>query len=146
MSLRLPRGSRNWHEVYLLGLAGLNGLAGLALPGSRSQAIEATFPIWGQYGWYVGLLAGAGLGIGGIALGTLTGLLVERAAMWLLTGLCAAYVLGALAVSGDRAATALGVALVAAFALANLARARQIARMVRRVQTQLRNGHGGEAR
>lgn len=153
----VPRAGRNWHEAYLLLISTLYGLGGL-LSGKSSRAIEATFPAWGQTGWYAGLLIGSLLGIAGIALETTvidqepppeavlakrlgrlrTGLVLERAAMRVLIGLCTAYVLGAFASSPiTQVATALGVAYVAAFALANLARARQITHKLPRVEAAL---------
>lgn len=154
----VPRSGRNWHEAYLLLISALYGLGGL-LSGRSSRAIEATFPAWGQAGWYAGLLAGSVLGMAGIALETAvideapppdevlakrlgrlrTGLVLERAAMRLLVGLCIAYVLGAFAAAPiTQVTTGLGVAYVLAFALANLARARQITVKLPRVEAALR--------
>ena len=164
----LTRRGRNWHEVYLLALAAMSGAAGLLAPEARSQAIESSFPAWGQIAWYGGLLTGALIALAGIIyapgsavvpagdLGKadlhrrlkrqVTGMMVERAAMLLLAGLCTGYVLGAIAsVGASRAAAALGAALVAAFALANAARARQIRLSLRHIQASAGKGASPEA-
>jgi amino acid transporter len=159
------RAGRNWHEVYLLALSAAVGVTGLA-SARRSDAVAASFSGLGQAGWYGGLLVGSLLGIAGIVLSStrprdraglldgdelqrhlrraLTGLTLERAAMLLLTGLCVAYVLGAVSVSGvGKASAALGVAYVLAFALACTARARQIRLTLRRVRDQPPADPGG---
>lgn len=149
---------RNWHEAYLLMLSVLYGVGGL-VSGQSSKAIDATFPAWGALGWYIGLITGAALGLAGIILETSsvdqepppptmlvkrlrrwrTGLILERSSMRLLVGLCTAYVLGALATSSITQVTAaFGASLVAAFALANFARARQISRRLPKVEAALR--------
>lgn len=48
---------RNWFEAYLLVLAFGSGTQGLLGGGSRT--VETSFPAWGQYLWYGGLLAGS---------------------------------------------------------------------------------------
>lgn len=152
----VPRG-RNWHEAYLLVVSLLVGLGGL-LSGHQSRAVEAAFPAWGQTCWYGGLIVGASLGLAGIGLESVvidqdetppgqlagrlarwrTGLILERAGLRFLIGLCAGYVLGAFATAsvGD-VAVALGVAYVAAFAFANFARARQISKKLPRIEAAL---------
>lgn len=156
MSWRRP--GRNWHEIYLLFLAAATGATGLIAPHARSQSIEASFPVWGQICWYVGLLVGALGGVAGILLSPslppervvgmppeklrrrlnrqITGLAVERAAMLLLTGLCVAYFLGAVTLVGvTRVTGALGAVFVLGFALANATRAREIRLTLQRVRT-----------
>lgn len=165
----LTRPGRNWHEVYLLVLAGITGITGLLTPGARSQAIESSFPPWGEALWYAGLLMGALIALGGILYAPgpaadlaeppgraelhrrlkrqVTGMLAERVAMLLLTGLCTAYVLGAVSLVGvNRTAGALGAALVGAFALANAARARQIRLSLHRIRTTAEDDGPGVAR
>lgn len=119
---------RSWHEVYLLLISAAYALGGL-VTGRTNQALDESFPGWSLLGWYGGLFAMSVLAVAGIVMGTIAGLVLERAAMWVLTGLCVAYVLGALAGAPlARVTTALGVGYIVAFALANVARARQIDR------------------
>jgi uncharacterized membrane protein len=130
---------RNWHEVYLLVLTILFAVTGW-LTDSKEQIITATFPAWAQSFWYGGLAAGAVLALVGIALHTLTGLLVERAGLFALAGLCGAYGLtfGALAGRVDPVHSVAITLLVFAFAAVNLARAGQIRREVNGVRHDLR--------
>lgn len=68
--------------------------------GSQDQVITATFPSWSQQLWYGGLLLGALIALIGIALHTVAGLLIERGALFWLSGLCAAYGCAFLASAG----------------------------------------------
>ncbi|HEY2763424.1 MAG TPA: hypothetical protein VGJ13_05340 [Pseudonocardiaceae bacterium] len=152
----MMRIGRNWHEAYLLLLSALFGVAGL-VSGHSSRAIAQTLPAWAQLGWYVGLTAGSCLGLTGISMASATlnrrrpevllkrlqrwrtGLVLERAAMWMLVGLCTAYVIGTFAVTAiPQITTALGASYITAFALANFARAVQIGHRLPRLEAALR--------
>lgn len=144
---RILRPERNWHMILLLAFAVLNGIAGL-LPNLPSSTIEQAFPGFLRYLWYGGLVIGGLGGIVGYLMGMvtksaegisrdtlikwlhrmITGMIMEYGSMWLLTGLCVSYVLGAIQTAQGKALTALGVTSVVAFAIANLARARQLRR------------------
>lgn len=130
---------RNWHEVYLLVLTVVfAGIAGASR--SEQQTIAATFPAWSQYLWYGGLATGALLALAGIALHTVTGMLIEGAALIGLAGLCSAYGAAFLAYAGraDLFHAVFVVAFVAAYAGVNLARARQVRREVDTFRAELR--------
>lgn len=80
---------RNWHGAYLAVLTVVFALEAW-LSGSQQQVIAATFPGLARNLWYGGLIAGAVLVLIGVTLHTVTGLLIERAALFLLAGLWAA--------------------------------------------------------
>jgi hypothetical protein len=129
---------RNWHEVYLLVLT--VAFAAMAwATGSQEQTIAGTFPAWSQQLWYGGLVVGAVVGLLGIALHTLTGMLIERAALLGLSGLCAAYGAAFLAHASraDLFHAVFVVVFVAAYAVVNLARACQVRREINQVRAQL---------
>lgn len=130
---------RNYYQVYLLILA-IVFVGTSWASGGEGQVIAATFPIWAQALWYCGLIAGAVLALGGITAHSLGGLLVERAALFFLAGLCASYGLAFLAAS-DRADifhAAYVVFFVLTFAAVNLLRARQIRRDIDEERRKLR--------
>lgn len=132
---------RNYYEIYLLvltaGWAALNWATG-----ADGETIEAAFPGWGRHLWFGGLLAGATLALVGIAVGTVVGLLVERAALFGLAGLCAAF--GVLVASRADLVHALYVVpLLLAYAAVHLHRARQAYRDVGRICQTLVSGAGG---
>ncbi|MGH3987823.1 MAG: hypothetical protein ACRDTZ_10945 [Pseudonocardiaceae bacterium] len=118
---------RNWYEVYLLVLA-VMWVATAWLTGSADQTIVRTFPSWSQHLWYGGLLVGVMVALLGITLASVAGLLVERAALFWLAGLCMAYGLAfwAAADRSDPYHAAYVVVFVLGFAAVNLARATQI--------------------
>lgn len=121
----IARAGRSPHEVWLLGACVLAGSTGLA-SGAESNAVAAALPGWAQLLWYAGLLLWGTVALAGLAWRhRVEGLLIERAALVALTGLCLVYALGAIVYAGLPAA-AVGAALTVAFALANVARARQI--------------------
>lgn len=130
---------RNWYQVYLLVLT-MVFVGSAWLSGGEGQVIAATFPAWSQYLWYGGLLIGAAAALVGIGLGTVVGLLIERAALFWLAGLCGAYGMAFLAFSSrsDVFHAVYVVTFVALFALANLTRARAIRRDIDRLRWTLR--------
>jgi hypothetical protein len=130
---------RNWYQVYLLVLT-MVFVGGSWATGSEGQVIAATFPSWSRYLWYGGLLIGAVVALVGIAQHTVVGLLIERGALFWLSGLCAAYGCAFLAFAGrtDAFHAVFVVTFVLAFALVNLVRARQVRRDVDAMRTQLR--------
>jgi hypothetical protein len=85
-------------------------------------------------------LTGAVVALVGIAQHTVVGLLIERGALFWLSGLCAAYGCAFLAFAGraDAFHAVFVVTFVLAFALVNLVRARQVRRDVDAMRTQLR--------
>jgi hypothetical protein len=76
---------RNYYEIYMLLLT-----AGWALfnwvTGVDGETIEAAFPGWGRHIFLGGLLFSSLFALGGIAVGTVIGMLVERAALFALAG------------------------------------------------------------
>lgn len=118
---------RNWYQVFLMALT-----AGWAIyswmSGSAGETITATFPAWSQGLWYICLILGSVMALFGVALGTVTGLLVEQSGLFILAGICSGYGLAFLAFAGraDPAHVAYSVSLVLVYAVVNLARARQI--------------------
>lgn len=130
---------RNWYQIYLLFLAAV--FVGFSwISGGEGQVIASSFPAWAQGLWYGGLLVGAGLALVGIAMHTITGLLLERASLFFLSGLCASYGLAFLAASArsDVFHAAYVVFFVLSFAGVNLLRARQIRRDVDEERLKLR--------
>lgn len=130
---------RNWYQVYLLVLT-MVFVGGSWVTGSAGQVITATFPSWSQYLWYGGLLLGAVVALVGIALHSVTGLLIERGALFWLAGLCAAYGCAFLAFAerADIFHAVFVVTFVLTFALVNLVRAWQVRRDVDAILAQLR--------
>lgn len=117
---------RNWFEAYLLVLALGSGTQGLLGRGG-SRTVEASFPAWGQYLWFGGLLAGSLLALAGVALASVVGTLLERAALFLLAGLSGGYTIGAVVLCVvDTGPSAYATTLVAGFGLLCLTRTRQI--------------------
>lgn len=115
------------HEVYLLSLALLYGIIGTIF-GSTPRALEETFPIWAKYLWFVGLFIGSATALYGIHRRDEIGLRVERAALRELTILSLLYIIMSLFVAPTTSSTALGLAFIIGFAIANISRARQIRR------------------
>jgi hypothetical protein len=130
---------RNWYQVYLLVLTAAFAVASW-FTDSEGQTLITTFPAWGRHIWYGGLLVLALAALVGIAMHNLTGLLVERAALFVLAGLCGAYGLVFLGFAGrsDPAHAVYVVVLVLAYAAVNLVRATQIRRDVDSIRHGLR--------
>jgi hypothetical protein len=85
-----------------------------------------------------GLLAGSLLALGGIAVGTVVGMLVERAALFALAGLCGA--VGVLVLSRVDLVHALYVVpLLLAYAAVHLVRIRQVRNDIARIRQALAN-------
>lgn len=79
---------RNGFQVYLLALTA--GWATVSwLGGTEGETIAALFTTVGRHIWFGGLLVSSVLALVGIALGTYTGLMIERAALFTLAGLFA---------------------------------------------------------
>lgn len=118
---------RNWYEMYLMVLTLLFAISAWAT-GSSQETLTATFPIWSQNLWYGGLVISAIVVLIGITMNTLTGLLIERAALLFLTGICVGYGLVFFAVASRTSAlhAVYVVVLVLAYAVVNVARALQI--------------------
>lgn len=76
---------RNGFEAYLLALTAAWAL--LSWLGTEGETIAALFGPLGRHIWLGGLLASSVLALVGIALGTYTGLMLERAALFALAGL-----------------------------------------------------------
>ena len=126
---------RNWHEALLLVLTVAFAAQAWA-SGSEQQTIAATYPPWAQAIWYGGLILGALVALAGIIWHGHTGLLIERAALLGLAGVCVSYGLAFL-LHADRADlfhAVYVVVFVGAFAAVNVARAAQIRREIRMSQ------------
>lgn len=76
---------RNGFEAYLLLLIG--GWAAMVwTTGMDGETIAALFTRVGLYIWLAGLIAGSVIALVGIGLGTLTGMMIERAGLYVLAG------------------------------------------------------------
>lgn len=75
---------RNGFELYLLLLTA--GWAAVSWAGTEGETVAMLFTAVGRHIWFGTLLASSLLALVGIALGTYTGLLIERAALWSLAG------------------------------------------------------------
>lgn len=120
----LRRIRRQADTAYLMFAATVTGLAGLAIPASKSQAIMTSLPGWVQVVWYSGILVGGLLGGIGVLWGGRVGLIVERPARWLLAGLCAAFGVAVFTSAGARGV--IGAAFIGLFGVACVARAHEI--------------------
>jgi hypothetical protein len=129
---------RNWYEVYLMVLTVLFVVSAWSTDSAR-ETLTATFPVWSQNLWYGGLIVSATLVLTGIVLGTVTGLMIERAALLVLTGLCVGYGLVFFAVAGRGSAShgIYVVVLVLAYAAVNITRAFQINTDLRQIRSSL---------
>lgn len=95
-------------EAYLLSLCVLTGATSFFAPPARAKSIVYSFPTWAQGLWYIGVMTGGLIGLYGIMAKQVdTGLVVERAAMWLLIGLTASYGVAAVAYQGPSALPAM---------------------------------------
>lgn len=125
--------ARNWFEIYLLCIAvGFAGTWGL----TNSGEVTSLFPGWARGVWFGGLALGAAVAVIGELIFTNTALMVERAALYFLTGLISAYTLAFLLVGLRSAAIGHVVYVVVAlvfFALVNFGRAQQIGTQVRSI-------------
>ncbi len=115
---------RNLYQAFLMVMCVGSGVMG-HLTGANSSL--AAFPPWAQRIWLTGLFIGGVTALVGIGLHNLTGLLIERAALLLLAGLCIGYTATAVIVclihEGPSAYT---TTLVFLFALLNLNRVWQV--------------------
>lgn len=130
---------RNYYQIYMLVLA-IVFVGSSAITGGEGQVIAQSFPLWAQYLWYGGLTIGASIALFGIARNNLVGLLIERAALLFLAGLCASYGLAFLAASSrsDVFHAVYVVFFVLAFAVVNYVRAKQARKNVDEERRKLR--------
>ncbi|MGH3599996.1 MAG: hypothetical protein ACRDQH_06930 [Pseudonocardiaceae bacterium] len=126
---------RNYYEVYLLLLT--LGWAIMSWIIGDGESIDAVFPAWGRYVFFGGLILASTSALVGIALGTLTGLLLERAAMFSLAGLCGCFAI-VVAFGADLAQGLYVVPLLATYAAVHYHRAGQVRRDIDRTRAQLR--------
>ena len=126
---------RNYYEVYLLVLT--IGWAIMSWLVGDGEAIASVFPGWGRIVFFGGLIASSALALVGIALGTLVGMLIERAAMFSLSALCVCFaiVVGA---GADVAQSFYVVPLLLTYGVVHFHRAHQIRRDINRARAQLR--------
>jgi hypothetical protein len=123
-------------EVYLLLACALIGVSGLITPHARARSVVAAFPDGTQTVWYVGIALGAALAIYGIARGEIEGLLKERAALIVMSGLSASYAVASVAYGGWPALS--GAFLLISFAVACAVRSCQLTADLTAVRTELR--------
>lgn len=77
---------RNWFEIYLLVLT-VAWATVVWITNSDGETIEALFTTVGKNIWLGGLIISSVIALIGIIMGTITGLLIERAALLLLAGM-----------------------------------------------------------
>lgn len=132
------RDGRHPHEVLFLVAAVIAGIGGTLHPPAQSIA-HALMPAGMARVWYALLIVGAVIALAGIASSGrhLGGLLVERVGMLLVGGLCCAY--GGVTLVFSESAALVGGAVLLAFGLASLVRARQIRRDLQRLRVTLRD-------
>lgn len=123
-------------ETFMLAAFALIGVFGLVTPSTRARSIVATFPVWAQLVWYVGLLLASAAALYGIARGADNGLLIERTGLIFLAGLSMSYATASVTVTGAPALT--GALLLGAFAVACIIRARDITRTITALQLALK--------
>jgi hypothetical protein len=137
---------RNGFEAYLLLLIG--GWAALVwATGMDGETIAALFTRTGLYIWLAGLIVGSVIALVGIGLGTLTGMMIERAGLYVLAGW-----FGWVSLAFVGFATRVGslnllvvVPLMAMISVISLSRVKQITRDIQRVRQTWANaaGRGG---
>jgi hypothetical protein len=79
---------RNWFEIYLLVLI-VAWTSVVWFKDSDGETVAILFTRIGQQIWFAGLIISSMASLIGIALGTITGLLIERAGLFLLSGMFA---------------------------------------------------------
>lgn len=123
---------RHPHEVALLLVCLLSGIAGLLAPAGATSATLGRLPgIW-LYAWYVVLVIGSALAIAGVFIRGMVGHLIERAGLFVLLAELAGYGIALFGIAGTRA---LFFALMClGIAAANFVRIRQINRDLKEVQ------------
>lgn len=126
---------RNYYEVYLLVLT--IGWAIMSWIVGDGEAIGAVFGPWGRAVFLGGLVAASALALTGIAIGTLTGMLIERAAMYTLSGLCVCFAV-VVAFGADLTQALYVVPLLATYGVVHYHRTRQVRRDINRARAQLR--------
>lgn len=136
MSTPRARLARAVFEVYLFSVCILVGGVGLAYADGRSRSIVAAFPGPAQVAWYVVLLLCSILSLVGIARGDDLGLLLERAALVPLGGLCLSFGIAALAFSGPSGLS--GGIMLGGFGVACFVRAWQVTADLSRLRAELR--------
>lgn len=145
------RSGRAPHEIYLLYLTLLYGLGGLTL-GAQPTALEATFPRWGRYLWFAGVVVGSIVAVYGVYRNDIKGLKYERIALNELNVLCFLYIAMATFTSPNAIASALGAAFIIGFVFANGVRVKHITKDLRALPTRqqaeaiLNNSNGNNDR
>lgn len=133
---RRSRLGRAVFEVYLLVACVLIGVFGLITPHARARSVVAAFPAWAQTAWYVGIALGGALAIYGISRGEIEGVLKERAALIVMSGLSASYAVASVAYAGWPALS--GAFLLISFAVACAVRTGQLSADLAAVRAELR--------
>lgn len=138
------RTGRQPHELLVLLATVILGTVGTFLPEKISTAIAETFarPISSVY--WAGLALFAGIALFGIIRRRVDGLLIERAALVVLTALYGAYVVAVISSSGLAGFAA--CALPLAFAIANVCRVFQIRRDLQLLASYLKDHPGEQVR
>ena len=121
----------NPFESYLLGAALAAGLSGIFARGETSQVILRELPLWVLYIWYLGLVAGAILGLIGVHVNTRWKLHLELTGVGILGGISTGYSILIAIVSNSP--FAYSVIITAAFSLACFARTIQIVKVLRKL-------------
>lgn len=126
---------RNYYEVYLLLLT--IGWAVMSWIVGDGEAIASVFGSWGRIVFFGGLILSSALALVGIAMATLTGMLIERAAMYSLSALCACFAV-VVAFGADLAQSLYVVPMLATYGVVHYHRTRQVRRDIDRTRAQLR--------
>lgn len=129
---------RNWFEFYLLVLTAAWAIFAWIV--GDGETVAVLFTSVGKELWFAGLIASSVLAIIGIITGTVTGLLIERAALYLLAGLLGwvglAFLSYATAVNALHLLFVTPLLLIASAVM--LTRTWQIRRDLNRIRTRLR--------
>jgi uncharacterized membrane protein len=131
---RIVHTSKSPFEIVVLLVLVLAGTSGLVSPDASSHAVAAILPIWGQYVWYSGLIAGGSVSLVGALTNRMWALFTERGGLLTLGVLCVVYTAIVIAVAGLTAAgVAFSGALTLGLGVAFFIRARQITLDIKRV-------------
>ncbi|MGH3693229.1 MAG: hypothetical protein ACRDRX_04385 [Pseudonocardiaceae bacterium] len=126
---------RNYYEVYLLLLT--LGWAIMSWIVGDGEAIASVFGTAGRVVFFGGLILSSALALTGIAMGSLTGMLIERAAMYTLSALCVCFAI-VVAFGADLAQSLYVVPLLATYGVVHYHRTHQVRRDIDRTRAQLR--------
>lgn len=103
------RAGRHPHEILVAFTALFIGVTGVAFGGAMSPSLNATFGAPWRSVYFVGLAVGGAVTLWGIARRRIEGMLIERAGLWMLAMLFAAY---SAAIIADRGVIGLAFALI----------------------------------